>query len=133
MIFIKNKQKMKKIVRLTENDLSRIIKRVIREMDDNFDDDLGFGSDFNQNEYDGLLDQARQYLIDNSEGIGFDEDDIYEMSDDEVIDVIKYYDKGLYHRLEDLKYSKPVVLDEPYDSIGGFSVNDLRKAFKKTK
>jgi hypothetical protein len=133
MIFIKNKQKMKKIVRLTENDLSRIIKRVIREMDDNFDDDLGFGSDFNQNEYDGLLDQARQYLIDNSEGIGFDEDDIYEMSDDEVIDVIKYYDKGLYHRLEDLKYSKPVDLDEPYDSIGGFSVNDLRKAFKKTK
>jgi hypothetical protein len=133
MIFIKNKQKMKKIVRLTENDLSRIIKRVIREMDDNFDDDLGFGSDFNQNEYDGLLDQARQYLIDNSEGIGFDEDDIYEMSDNEVIDVIKYYDKGLYHRLEDLKYSKPVDLDEPYDSIGGFSVNDLRKAFKKTK
>ena len=133
MIFIKNKQKMKKIVRLTENDLSRIIKRVIREMDDNFDDDLGFGSDFNQNEYDVLLDQARQYLIDNSEGIGFDEDDIYEMSDDEVIDVIKYYDKGLYHRLEDLKYSKPVDLDEPYDSIGGFSVNDLRKAFKKTR
>lgn len=124
---------MKKIIKLTESDLVRIVKRVIQEENDEFDDDSVMDNNFNQEEYDELLDRAREFLIDNSESIGFDEDDVYEMSDDEIIDEIKYYDKGLHHRLEDMKYSKPVDLDEPYDSIGGHSVNDLRRAFKKIR
>ena len=122
---------MKKVIRLTERDLTKIVKRVIREMDDDFEDD--FEDNFNQEEYDGLLDKAKEFLIDNSDAVGFEVDDIYDLSDDEIIDVIKYYDKGLYHRLEDLKYSKSADPDEPYDSIGGHSVNDLRRAFKNIR
>jgi hypothetical protein len=121
---------MKKVIKLTESDLTRIVKRVIQEVNDEFDDDSVIDNNFNQEEYDELLDQAREFLC---REIGLEEDEVYNMSDDQIIGEIKYYDKGLYRRLEELKYSKPVDLDEPYDSIGGYSVNDLRRAFKNYK
>ena len=67
---------MKKVIRLTESDLTRIVKRVIKENDDYEED----------------------------EGYGYEEDE------------------------EDLGKVDP---NEPYDSIGGHSVNDLKRAFKK--
>jgi hypothetical protein len=121
---------MKKVIKLTESDLTRIVKRVIQEVNDEFDDDSVIDNNFNQEEYDELLDQAREFLC---REIGLEEDEVYNMSDDQIIGEIKYYDKGLYRRLEELKYSKPVDLDEPYDSIGGYSVNDLRRTFKNYK
>ena len=54
-------------------------------------------------------------------------------SDDEVIEAIKNYDDDLYEKLNDMKYSEPIDKDEPYDSIGGYSVNDLERAFKNLK
>ena len=47
--------------------------------------------------------------------------------------VRKFYDKELYNRLKDMQDTEMSDSDEPYDSIGGFSVNDLRKSFKKTR
>lgn len=118
---------MKKVIRLTERDLTRIVKRTIREMDNDFD------HNFDQEEYDNLLDQAREFLIDNSDDIGFEAMDIYDLSDDEIIDMIKDYDEYLYSKLSRHQNTKTADLDEPYDSIGGRSVNDLRRAFKKIK
>jgi hypothetical protein len=69
---------MKKVIKLTESDLARIVKRVIKENDDYKDRSM----------YDPYFD---------------DEED------------------------EDLGEVDP---NEPYDSIGGHSVNDLKKAFK---
>jgi hypothetical protein len=121
---------MKKVIRLMESDLTRIVKRVIREMD--YDDD-DFKTTFNKNDYDELLGQAREFLVDNAEDIGFEVDDFYNMSDNKIIKNIRFYDKELYNRLKDIQDIKMSDPDEPYDSIGGFSVNDLQKAFKKTR
>ena len=110
-----NKKTMKKVIRLTEADLTRIVRRTINEMEDN------------QYEFDDLMNQAIELLID----LEYDEDEVYEMNDDEIIDAVKGYDDKLYQELHDMKYSKPIDKDEPYDSIGGHSMNDLKRAFKK--
>ena len=138
---------MKKIIRLTESDLVKIVKRVIREFedpeflrgaDDNWkrihgDDDEDFDEDdtdfYNEVEYYDLLDQAKEFLI----SLDMDEDEVFDMSDDEVIEAIKNYDDDLYEKLNDMKYSEPIDKDEPYDSIGGHSINDLERAFKNLK
>ena len=81
---------MKKVIKLTESDLARIVKRVIKENDDYKGRSM----------YDPYFD---------------DEDD-----DDD-------YEEDNYEEDEDLGEVDP---DEPYDSIGGHSVNDLKNAFK---
>lgn len=84
---------MKKVIRLTESDLTRIVKRVIKENDDYKDRSM----------YDPYYeDDDDDYEED--EGYGYEEDE------------------------EDLGKVDP---NEPYDSIGGHSVNDLKRAFKK--
>jgi hypothetical protein len=116
---------MKKVIRLTEADLTKIIKRTISEMDD--EDYLEYEEDYyDENEYYNLIDQAKDFLLYE---LGYEEDDIYEMSDDEIIEVLKGYDNKLYDKLQDIKYKKPINQDEPYDYIGGLSVNDLKRAF----
>jgi hypothetical protein len=116
---------MKKVIRLTEADLTKIIKRTISEMDD--EDYLEYEEDYyDENEYYNLIDQAKDFLLYE---LGYEEYDIYEMSDDEIIEVLKGYDNKLYDKLQDIKYKKPINPDESYDSIGGLSVNDLKRAF----
>ncbi len=70
---------MKKVIRLTESDLTRIVKRVIKESGDDYK---------NKSMYDPYYDEEED---------------------------------------EDLGEVDP---NEPYDSIGGHSVNDIKKAFK---
>jgi hypothetical protein len=81
---------MKRIIRLTESDLARIVRRVIKE-----------------NEY--------------------EEDDYDEDDEDYKAFIDSYSDEPINtpkRRIADL--------NEPYDSIGGHSVNDLKRAFNKT-
>ena len=81
---------MKRIIRLTESDLARIVRRVIKE-----------------NEY---------------------EEDEYDEDDEDYKAFIDSYSD------EPLNTPKRRIADfnEPYDSIGGHSVNDLKRAFNKT-
>jgi hypothetical protein len=85
---------MKRIIRLTESDLARIVRRVIKE-----------------NEY---------------------EEDEYDEDDDDDEDYKAFIDS---YSDEPINTPKTRMADpnEPYDSIGGHSVNDLKRAFNKTK
>jgi hypothetical protein len=183
---------MKKIIRLTESDLARIVKRTINEMED---EDFMKGADRNwedreedeDDDYSGLKDVHRKwydqnmgkhkedreeedygtmrgrFFDDEDEGdeewgerdmgeeslqdlieeardileneLGMSIDAINEMDEWYIVDVLHehMYDELAYeieHLLEKEGFADE---DEPYDSIGGHSANDLKKAFAKTK
>jgi hypothetical protein len=80
-----------------------------------------------------LIYDARHILEDE---FGYDFDEINHMSEMDIVDTL--YDGGmdeLASKIEKLMKQEGlgVDLDEPYDSIGGHSVNDLKQAFAKTK
>jgi hypothetical protein len=153
---------MKRIIKLTESDLTRIVKRTINEMEsddykdrsmydpyygDDEDDDF---SDLDNTMYDGLddeewgetdggeeelqdlIEEARDFLENEC---GYDLHDINLMSEDDIVEAL--FDEGNVELAEEidklLDFEGFADLDEPYDSIGGHSVNDLKKAFAKTK
>lgn len=137
---------MKKIIRLTESDLTRIVRRIIKE---NEEEDF---SDLDNTLYDGLedeewgeTDKGEERLIDLiydarhilEDEFGYDFDEINHMNEMEIIDAL--YDGGmdeLASKIEKLMKQEGLNVgleDEPYDSIGGHSVNDLKQAFSKTK
>jgi hypothetical protein len=140
---------MKRIIKLTESDLTRIVKRVIKENDDYKDrsmydpyygdDDDSYEEDEEWGETDGgeedlqdLLEEARD-ILENELGMSIDA--INEMDEWYIVDVLHehMYDElanEIEHLLEKEGFED---LDEPYDSIGGHSVNDLKRAFAKTK
>jgi hypothetical protein len=171
---------MKRIIRLTESDLARIVRRVIKEneyeeydqdMDDyselapSYDSDRKFMGmvkpsgdmemyedededdyeDYEEDEEWGETDMGEeelQDLIENAREIleyecRMDFDEINEMDEFDIIDALR--DEGyddLANDIESLMEKEGfynVDEDEPYDSIGGHSVNDLKKAFAKTK
>lgn len=64
---------MKRIVRLTESDLTRIVKRTIREMNHDIDDSVRKDDD----DFKGYKDQIISYLNDNG---------IYPESDNDIRD-----------------------------------------------
>ena len=117
----------------------------ITEMED---DDF---SDLDNTLYDGLedeewgeTDKGEERLIDLiydarhilEDEFGYDFDEINHMSEMDIVDAL--YDGGmdeLASKIEKLMKQEGlgVDLDEPYDSIGGHSVNDLKQAFAKTK
>ena len=136
---------MKKIIRLTESDLARIIKRTINEMEDedfmrgsdkyydNEEKDEEWGeTDRGEKRLQDLIEEARD-ILENE--LGFSIDAINEMDEWYIVDTL--HD----HHFDELAYEIEDILeqegfdgdDEPYDSIGGHSVNDLKKAFAKTK
>jgi hypothetical protein len=139
---------MKRIIRLTESDLTRIIKKTINEMEDedfmrgadrNWDDDFGYEEDEEWGETDrgeeelqDLIEEARD-ILENELGMSIDA--INEMDEYYIVDVLHDYN------YDELAYDIEYLLekegfadeDEPYDSIGGHSVNDIKKAFAKTK
>ena len=151
---------MKKIIRLTESDLTRIIQNTINEMEDedfmkgadkNWDDhEEDDFSDFDNTMYDGmedkewgetdrgeeelqdLIEEARDFLENEC---GYDLHDINLMSEEDIIDALyEEENEELAEEIADLLYQEGFAdLDEPYDSIGGHSVNDLKRAFAKTK
>ena len=155
---------MKKIIRLTESDLTRIVRRTINEMDDEdlmrsvdrnwedreededdykdrsmyspyYGDDEEWGqTDMGEEELQDLIEQARDILENEC---GYDLHDINLMGEEDIVDAL--YDEGyvdLPNDIESLMDQEGfynVDEDEPYDAIGGHSVNDLKKAFAKTK
>ena len=135
---------MKKIIRLTESDLARIVKRVIKENDDYKDrsmyspyygDDEEWGeTDRGEEELQDLIQVARQILEDEC---GMDFEEINEMDEADIVGALN--DEGyddLANDIESLMDQEGFYNadeDEPYDAIGGQSVNDLKKAFAKTK
>jgi hypothetical protein len=135
---------MKKIIRLTESDLARIVRRVIKENDDYKDrsmyspyygDDEEWGErDMGEESLQDLIEEARD-ILENE--LGFSIDAINEMDEWYIVDVLHehMYDELAYeieHLLEKEGFYNADE-DEPYDAIGGHSANDLKKAFAKTK
>jgi len=81
-----------------------------------------------------LLEEAR-YILEYEFEMSIDE--INEMNEFDIIDVL--FDGGfdeLASNIQDLldqEEFRKIDPNEPYDSIGGHSVNDLKRAFAKTK
>jgi hypothetical protein len=161
---------MKKIIRLTESDLARIVKRTINEMDDedlmrsvdrNWEDReededdykdrsmyspyYGDDEDFEEDEEWGETDMGDEHLQDLIEEardileneLGFSIDAINEMDEFDIVDALHdhSYDELAYdieHLMEKEGFYS-VDEDEPYDSIGGHSVNDIKRAFANLK
>ena len=174
---------MKRIIRLTESDLTRIVRRVIKEneyegygqdMDDYselapsydsdrkfmgmvkpsgdmemyededdrtmrgrfFDDEEGdeeWGeTDMGEEELQDLIENARD-ILENELGMSIDA--INEMDEWYIVDVLHdhHFDELAYEIEHLLEKEGLVDLDEPYDSIGGHSVNDLKRAFENIK
>jgi hypothetical protein len=140
---------MKKIIRLTESDLIRLVKRTINEMDDDhkdrsmyspyygddddFEEDEEWGeTDMGEEELQDLIEEARD-ILENE--LGFSIDDINEMDEFDIVDALN--DNGYDELAGDIEHLMEkegfynADEDEPYDSIGGHSVNDLKKAFGK--
>jgi hypothetical protein len=138
---------MKKLIRLTESDLARIVKRVIKENDDykdrsmyspyygdeEQDEELG-QTDRGEEELQDLIEQARDILENEC---GYDIEEINSMDEFDIVDALRDEGYGdLPNDIESLMDQEGFYNadeDEPYDSIGGHSVNDLKKAFAKTK
>ena len=135
---------MKRIIRLTESDLTRIVKRVIKESEkeDDYKDrsmyDPYYGdeewgeTDRGEEDLQDLLEEARD-ILENDLGMSIDA--INEMDEWYILDVLHehMYDELAYEIEELMEQEGFVDEDEPYDSIGGHSVNDLKRAFAKTK
>ena len=108
---------MKKVIRLTESDLTRIVKRIIKENKEKTLQDL--------------IEDAKDILENELE---FSIDYIDEMNEFEIVDSLRDY--GYDELVNEIEYLMEeegfynVDEDEPYDSIGGHSVNDIKKALK---
>ena len=103
-----------------------------RFFDDEEEDEEWGKTDGGEEELQDLIEEARDFLENEC---GYDLHDINLMSEEDIVDAL--YDEEndeLAEEIEDLLNQEGLVdLDEPYDSIGGHSVNDLKKAFAKTK
>ena len=117
----------------------------ITEMDDDYKDrsmyDPYYGdeedeewgeTDEGEEELQDLIEEARD-ILENE--LGYSIDAINEMDEYDIVDELHahFYNELAYeieHLLEKEGFDDE---DEPYDSIGGHSVNDLKKAFAKTK
>ena len=155
---------MKRIIRLTESDLARIVRRTINEMDDEdlmrsvdrnwedreededdykdrsmyspyYGDDEEWGeTDMGEEELQDLIEQARDILENEC---GYDIEEINSMDEFDIVDALR--DEGyvdLPNDIESLMDQEGFYNadeDEPYDSIGGHSVNDLKSAFDNIK
>ena len=99
------------------------------EMELEEDEDWG-ETDYGMEELQDLFSEAYETLSDDC---GYDMEELVEMTEDEIIDLL--YEEGydvLAQEIELLIMDEDFDADEPYDSIGGHSPNDLKKAFKKT-
>lgn len=121
----------------------RVKESMLGESDDDYKDrsmyDPYYGDDEEWGETDrgeqnlqDLLEEARD-ILENE--LGYSIDAINEMDEYDIVDDLHahFYNELAYeieHLLEKEGFADE---DEPYDSIGGHSVNDLKKAFAKTK
>lgn len=155
LICIKN---MKKVIRLTETDLARIVKRTINEMEDEdfmrgadknwgdreehktmrgrfFDkedqEDEEWGeTDKGEEELQDLIEEARD-ILENE--FGYTLHDINLMSEWDMVDIL--YDEGYQdiasamEELLDQEGFDDLDADQPYDAIGGLSPMDIKRKF----
>lgn len=123
----KNKKNMKKVIRLTEADLTRIVRRTIKEMEE--DEPLG-SIDRGEEILKELIEEARD-ILENE--LGFDLEEINEMSEWEMVDIL--YKRGYVDiasemdELLDQEGFYDADADQPYDSIGGLSPMDIKRKF----
>jgi hypothetical protein len=96
-----NKNIMGRIIRLTEQDLGRIVRRVISEMDD--DDD----SDYENKSLKELIKIAEDFLLNK---LGFSPDAIDEIDEWYIIDVLRD------HHYDELASEIEEKLYDSYDS-----------------
>ena len=78
---------MSRIIRLTEQDLARIVRRVIKENEDDDDDD-----DYENKSLKELIKIAEDFMLNE---LGFSPDAIYEIDEWYIIDVLRdhHYDE----------------------------------------
>jgi hypothetical protein len=104
-----------------------------RFFDDEDEGDEEWGeTDRGEEELQDLIEEARD-ILENELGMSIDA--INEMDEWYIVDILHehMYDElanEIEHLLEKEGFADE---DEPYDSIGGHSVNDLKRAFAKTK
>jgi hypothetical protein len=94
---------MGRIIRLTERDLTRLVKRVIIEMDDNDD----YDSDFENKSLKELIKIAEDFLLNE---LGFSPDAIDEIDEWYIIDVLRD------HHYDELASEIEEKLYDSYDS-----------------
>jgi hypothetical protein len=103
-----------------------------RFFDDEEEDEEWGETDRGEEELQDLIEEARDFLENEC---GYDLHDINLMSEEDIVDAL--YDEGyddLANDIQELMNQEGFAdFDEPYDSIGGHSVNDLKRAFAKTK
>jgi hypothetical protein len=98
---------MGRIIRLTERDLTRLVKRVISEMDDNDD----YDSDFENKSLKELIKIAEDFLLNE---LGFSPDAIDEIDEWYIIDVLRD------HHYDELASEIEEKLYDSYDSDNTF-------------
>jgi hypothetical protein len=103
---------MRKIIKLTESDLTRIVRRVIKERDDR-DEELG-QTDKGEERLQDLIVDARHFLEDEC---GYEFDDINSMNEHDIMGAV--YEEGndeLASRIEELLkqegFESPSMEDE---------------------
>jgi len=90
---------MKKIIRLTESDLTRIVKRIIKENDDYKDEEFG-QTDKGEEELQDLIEEARDILENEC---GYDIEEINSMDERDIVECL--FEEGhedLASEIEDL-------------------------------
>ena len=103
------------------------------QITEDYDKDEEWGeTDKGEQNLQDLLEEARDFLENE---LGYSIDAINEMDEYDIVDELHahFYNELAYeieHLLEKEGFADE---DEPYDSIGGHSVNDLKQAFAKTK
>jgi len=103
--------------------------------DEDFEEDEEWGeTDMGEESLQDLIEDARD-ILENE--LGFSIDAINEMDEFDIVDALRDYS---YDELAgDIEYLMEkegfynVDEDEPYDSIGGYSVNDIKRAFDNIK
>ena len=91
---------MKKVIRLTENDLTRIVRRTINEMEE--DEPVG-SIDRGEEILKELIEEARD-ILENE--LGFDLEQINEMSEWEMVDIL--YNEGY----DEISHEMAELLDQ---------------------
>ncbi len=90
---------MKRIIRLTESDLTRIVKRIIKENDDYKDEEFG-QTDKGEEELQDLIEEARDILENEC---GYDIEEINSMDERDIVECL--FEEGhedLASEIEDL-------------------------------
>jgi hypothetical protein len=103
-----------------------------RFFDDEEEDEEWGETDRGEEELQDLIEEARDILENECD---YSIDEINEMDESDIVGALN--DEGyddLANDIQELMNQEGFAdFDEPYDSIGGHSVNDLKRAFAKTK